>query len=688
MQELGKINGMRELGTIAWRVTFLSLLVVATAGAQQDNWYTNSFYLLHEDHHTVATAAVGADADPLLTEQLVNLSRPDMIQIHAKGNPGWTTYPSKIGHVPPKLARDVLGLWRDIARRNGYHFSIYYNIGRDGEIMRRQPQWNRSKHDGSEWERALCYHSGVAESYIWPMLKEIMAGYDPDGFWLDGSVFTISLCYCPSCRERFKRQTDMELPENESEPGWSQFHEMQRQIYREFINNTCKLIHSTDPDCLVSFNWAYSVRMPEKPDPGIAYLTGDIANRVEGLSLEAHWYDGVGIPFDLMTTGYAFEQPDGMPMRKVPKARPQMEQEMAIVVANGGRFNLWDNPSATSGLDPNMHQFYSKIVQPFLRSRQRWCLGSKRLADVSLFHGAAAHYALAESTVRSFNKANNRIDGAAAILPRLHLNYEMVGDWRLHVQDVCSPLLLVEHPKKLTDKDIDGIIQLIKAGGNVLVTGMGVQQDRRLLSVFGIAKVGHSQSPENLTSTINGRDYPFRHYLYKVTTGMAETLLTVTDAGGEVWPLLTANSYGEGTAYYVAIPLLSAHGEQTPPLEMVRDVMTAMVPPEKRLVTTEAPDHVEVVLRQKNSQYILHEVNMAKGQRTYSPQRPGAYRPVTIHSFAPVKPHKTSIRVPSRPKRITMQPGDTEIKNWGYVEGRVELVVPAFDVHQMVVVQL
>jgi len=688
MQELGKINGKRGINTVTWHVALLSLLAVGTAAAQQHNWYTNSFYLLHEDHHTVPTAAVGADADPRLTEQLVNISRPDMIQIHAKGNPGWTTYPSKIGHVPPKLARDVLGLWRDIAHRNGYHFSIYYNIGRDGEIMKRQAQWNRSKHNGREWERALCYHSGVAEGYIWPMLKEIMAGYDPDGFWLDGSVFTIYMCYCQSCQERFKRQTGMELPENEREPGWPQFHEMQRQIYREFINNTCKLIHSIDPECLVSFNWAYSVRMPEKPDPGIGYLTGDIANRVEGLSLEAHWYDGVGVPFDLMTTGHTFVKPDGMPMRKVPKARPQMEQEMAIVVANGGRFNLWDNPSSTSGIDPNMHQFYSKVVQPFLRSRQRWCLGSKRLADISLFHGAAAQYALGESTVRSFNKANNRIEGAANMLPRLHLNYEMVGDWRLHVQDVCSPLLIVEHPKKLTDKDVDGIIRFIKAGGNVLVTGMGIQQDRRLLLVFGLTEVGNPQSPETLASTINGRDYRFEHYLYKVETCMAKTLLTVTDGGGKVWPLLTAHGYGEGTAYYVAIPLLSEHGEQTPPLEMVRDVMTAIVPPEKRLVTTEAPEHVEIVLRQKNSQYILHEVNMAKGQRTYAPPRPGSYRPVTIHSLAPVKPHKASIRVPRKPKRVTVQPGGTAFKNWGYVDGRVELVVPAFDVHQMVVVQL
>ena len=51
-----------------------------------------------------------------------------------------------------------------------------------------------------------------------------------------------------------------------------------------------------------------SHKLHPNPDPGIAYLTGDIANRVEGLSLEAHWYDGTDLPYELMTTGYTFEK--------------------------------------------------------------------------------------------------------------------------------------------------------------------------------------------------------------------------------------------------------------------------------------------------------------------------------------------------------------------------------------------
>ncbi len=275
--------------------------VAAMPGSEGGNWYERAFYLLHEDHHTQARFEVGRDADPATTARLIALSTPDVLQIHAKGNPGWTTYPTKIGHTPPKLARDVLAVWRDIAEDMNRPFSVYYNIGRDGVIMKRRPEWNRVRADGKPVDRAICYHSGVAEAYLWPMVREIMAGYGPAGFWFDGSVFTIRMCYCAKCRERFRREHGQDPPTKPTDKAWPVFQAMQRQIYREFVRETATMIHEIDPDCLVAFNWAYSLRMPEKPDPGIAYLTGDIGNRVEGLSAEAHWYDGTGRPFDLMT---------------------------------------------------------------------------------------------------------------------------------------------------------------------------------------------------------------------------------------------------------------------------------------------------------------------------------------------------------------------------------------------------
>ena len=666
----------------------VAMAAVAVLGltAAAGNWYEESFYLLHEDHHTGSRWEVGRDADPAETRRLVALSRPDVVQIHAKGNPGWTTYPTQIGHTPPKLARDVLGLWRDLARAGGYHWSVYYNIGRDGEIMKRRPEWNRSRPDGSEIEKALCYHSGVAEGYLWPMIDEILTGYRPDGFWFDGSCFTIRNCYCDTCRTRFKQQWWLNPPTKPGEKGWAAYKEMQREIYREFINSTAERIHERDPACLVAFNWAYSLRMPERPDPGIAYLTGDIGNRVEGLSPEAHWYDSAGLPFDLMTqlnTLYEKEEGGKTVRTMAPKPPPQIEQEMAVIVANGGRYFLWDNPTPTSGLVPERHAFAGRVVAPFLRAREPWCRGTERVPDASLLHSAATHYAVTASHPTAFPVRNNRIDGATAALARLHLNYEMVGDGRLAGGEVRSPLLVVEHPKVLTAETVDGLLAYVRGGAGLLVTGMGLGRDDRLSEAFGVRLTAPPTGAEPLTAEVAGRTVRFRHWLYRLRCRGAETVMTVRDGEGDAHPLLTRHRAGEGTAWYVTLPLLSLHGKDAVPEAVVAEVFERVRPSRGRHLTTTAPPEVEVVLRRRGGTVVAHLVNTGRGERKVLSTSQRRYTRITRLPVAPAC--RVTVRLPARPARVHLEPQGTEVKDWQFADGRVTVEVPTFAVHQMVV---
>lgn len=656
------------------------------------NWYEKSFYLLHEDHHTRGGWEVGRDADPERTAELIALSRPDVIQIHAKGNPGWTTYPSEIGYTPPKLARDVLGVWRDIARRDGYHFSAYYNIGRDGEIMEHKSQWNRQKANGEPYVRKLCYHSGVAEEYLWPMVKEIMEDYQPDGFWFDGSVFTVDVCYCEKCRERFRQEYDMEAPEGPNSPGWAAYREMQRQIYREFVRDTAAMVHQLDPDCLVAVNWAYSLRMPEEPDENVGYLTGDIGNRVEGLSAEAHWYDSQGRPFDLMTRIYT--RPEG------PKPPEQIEQEMAIIIANGGRYFAWDAPSRESGLDATRMEFLGEVVAPFLREREEWCLGSRRVADVSLLHSAAAHYAATASSVHCFEKEDIRIDSACQELFRAHLNYEMVPDWRLEEQEIESPVLIVEHPAALAEGATQSFREYVSSGGTLLLTGMGITHGDDILDLCGVEEVIDSDEPEEVV--ISGLEPSLRTYdwFYRATSGKGEVVVEAQDGEGERWPLLIRNRVGEGEVLYAAIPLLTM---QPMPLgegfcshgELVQSIMEVVLPSEDRWVTIDAPDTVEVVLRRRDDAFVLHLVNRASGERKstkYLWRGSGFERQFfeeTRITDIPVVPScRVSVRLPARPQTVSLQPDDERLSDWSFEDGRLEVTIPSFAIHQMVVMEL
>ncbi|MBM4092711.1 MAG: hypothetical protein FJ276_25375 [Planctomycetes bacterium] len=601
------------------------------ASQPPSNWYVHGFYLLHLDHHTNARMEVGRDADLTETARLLSLSKPDVIQIHAKGNPGWTTYPTNIGYTPPRLANDVMRLWADLAREEGYVFSAYYNIGRDGEIMKRHPEWNRIKPDGTLRDRALCYHSGVAEGYLWPMIDEIMDRYHPAGFWFDGSCFTVATCYCPKCRARFRREHAMDAPTSVQRPGWIAYKEMQREIYRQFVRDTAARIKKRDPACLVAVNWAYSLRMPEEPPAGVDYLTGDHATRLDDLAPDAIWYDGQSRPFDLMTTVFVRDKD-----RRLPKPTPQIQQEMGLILAHGGRYFAWDTPTDGSGLVAERQEMLGKVVAPFLRSRQAWCLDSRRLPDVSLFHGAAAHYAASVDNAAVFPRQNPPLLAACDGLRRLHLTPEMVSDRRLDEGDVRGRLLILEDTAELTEVNRQALRRYVEGGGRVLLTG-------RAIATARLVEVGNK-------------------------SGLVQEKL----GRGEVF-CLTQALFGEPAG---------AASSPTDAATILRQVL----PPTQRRIVTEAPDTVELVLREKDNATVLHLVNIAPGKREYDPKTPGFVN-MRLTELPSAPACRTALRLSSRPHKVTLEPQDQACDDWTWSDGLLNLTIPAFDVHQMVVIQ-
>ncbi len=608
-------------------------VLAAVDSTATGNWYQRSFFLLHLDHHTNERMEVGIDADPVETARLINLVKPDVIQIHAKGNIGWTTYPTMIGHALPRLARDVMRIWADIARSDGYVFSAYYNIGRDREIMRRRPAWNRVRADGTPYDNMLCYHSGVSEQYLWPMIDEIMDRYRPGGFWFDGSCFTVNNCYCEKCRERFRQQTQRTAPENPQQPGWAEYKEMQRQIYRDFCAQTVARIKQHDPACQVAINWAYAWRMPEEPPPGLDYFTGDTGCEWDQIAPAAIWYDSQGKPFDLMTTVY-YNDSQGSHL----KPRLQLEQELGIIIAHGGRYFAWDNPTPGSALLADRYEMMARVVSPYLRSRQPWCLNSRALPEVGVFHGAASHYAQNNSTSVAFPGKSPTLLAACDGLRRLHLSPEMISDHRLDLGDIHGRLLLLEDTVGLTDANRRALSRYAENGGRILLTGRAVDSAR---------------------------------------------LVPETDAPVSE---LRRHQIGRGEVFCLPDPLFASGDVEKDTSTSAEKILKQLLPTADRLLTTDAPDSIELVLRERDGVRILHAVNIDPGRRDRDPQ---ASRLTSLHlSELPSAPAcHISALVARRPAVVTLQPQNQPVKEWMWRDGKVEFELPAFETHQMVVIE-
>ena len=634
--------------------------------------------MLHLDHHTLDDWNVGWEADYNETERLLRIANPDVIQIHTKGNPGWTTYPSKVGFTPPKLKVDVIDVWSRIARNNGFIFSAYYNIGRDGEIMKRKPEWNRIDVNGQPYHRKLCYNSGVVEGYLWPQLEEIMIKYHPAGFWFDGSCFTVDVCYCDRCNERFRGKYGVELPKAPDENLWDEFKDMNRQIYKEFIDYITGKIKEKDPQCLVCFNLAFGVRMPIEPE-FVDYLSTDYCNNVWHTSSEQHWLDSTGKPFELVTACW-LDYPDGS---RRPKPVKQIQQEMAQAIANGGRYWAWDNPTNESGLVEERMQYLGDVVQPFLRSRKEFSLHSRRLPDMSFLFSATDHYMSTRHLVNCHIFPGD-IDEQTAKLQKMHLNYEFVSETQLDKLQVNSPLLVVENATALSESNIKALGKLVKEGRNVLLTANTCMLNG-VSKLCGVSVENTKEESVLWKIDVNGKEIAVKSSVWKTTLECAKLLISAK-AEGTHFPMLTVNTVGRGCVYSVFYPLLTDEGHD---FSLTQYIFDSILPLKNRLVSTDLPQYAEVILRAKENHRYVHIVNNHEGTRRIiscdhfsvngSPIEPN----VRIDDLPVIPAGTIWVKTEAKPERVLLEPEGVELQ-WTFDDGYIKIHVTKVEVHAIV----
>jgi len=274
------------------------------------------------------------------------------------------------------------------------------------------------------------------------------------------------------------------------------------------------------PDCRVAVNWAYGHILPEAAAEPVDHLTGDRASHVDMLAWDAHWYDSQGKPFDLMTAVFIDEGE-----RKTCKPAEQIEQELAIIVANGGRYFAWDNPTAASGLVPERQEYLGRVVAPFLRARQPWCAQTERVPDAAVLNSSTDHYAATLNSPMCFAMSPKRVLGPADALCRQHLNYDVVSTARLLRGDVGAPLLVVDNPAALTADEIEAVRGWAAHRGTLLLTGTRFQREFRSGRIVRTEVPLGEHAPESLSALLARALPQERRHVVTDAPGYVEVVL-------------------------------------------------------------------------------------------------------------------------------------------------------------------
>jgi len=104
-------------------VLFFPLLTISFIPSDQSGTFkhpnklrrSQSFWGLHFDRHVQqGDDHLGATLTEGMVDSLINMGRPDFIQVDCKGHPGFCSYPTEVGQQAVSYDKDPLALIRKV----------------------------------------------------------------------------------------------------------------------------------------------------------------------------------------------------------------------------------------------------------------------------------------------------------------------------------------------------------------------------------------------------------------------------------------------------------------------------------------------------------------------------------------------------------------------------------------------
>lgn len=185
------------------------------------------------------------------------------LMLYCKDHWGITYYDTAVGKKHPALKGDWIKEVAPVLKRNNIEFNAYYCLEYDNHACISHPEWSTLKSDGTpltcsyskaQWKMP-CYETEYRQ-YALTQLDEIVRNYRPDSLFLD--IFGKSLCYCDSCKTKFKKAYGYNLPEKEEE--LTKVHhdvvEFLDSCAKEMLADIISTVKGIDPEIKVTINFA------------------------------------------------------------------------------------------------------------------------------------------------------------------------------------------------------------------------------------------------------------------------------------------------------------------------------------------------------------------------------------------------------------------------------------------------
>jgi hypothetical protein len=608
------------------------------------------FFGLHFDlHPNPSDPALGRDVTEQMVDDLLRRVKPDYLQYDAKGHAGWLGWPSKVSDPAPHIVNDSLAVYRKVTARNGVALFIHFSGVWDTKAVTDHPAWARIDADGRPDSRNTSTFGPYVDLRMIPQLSEAASTYNLDGAWVDGECWSVAPDYGEAARQAFLARTGMAtLPRRAGDPGWNEFLDFNREQFRRYVRHYVDALHQSNPGFQIASNWLYSTMVPEKPDLPVDFISGDYLGNgaISTARLESRYMAQTGKPWDLMAWG--FQQAGSNAIGHIHKPAVQLQQEAAVVLAQGGGFQVYYQPSRAGHFEDSHVQTMARVAE-FCRARQKVSHKSEPVPQIGVVFSKDSLYRTANRMFGGWGRHTDPARGWIDALVECRYSVDVLPDWKLTAELLKPyPLIVLPEWAGIGGRVKDALLAYAGGGGQLLLSGA-----ENMALFAGPMKVQLKGAPAEQAAFVGGGEVlaNCKGLWQDVVPGSAQVLATRhpdQDTTRDGQPAAVA----AGNLLAIPGPIGRIFAATHAPA--VRALVQRLVAPRFRpLVAVDGPPTLEVALRRKNGRLMVHLLNATAMQVA------GDFSAVDY--IPPVGPVTLTFRSGVAPLRATVEPAGSPI---------------------------
>lgn len=436
--------------------------------------------------------------DPNSLVQLLKGAGAQQIVVKCRPHTGLAHYPTKIGRMHKGLkGKDYVKEMTDLCHENGIAVMAYFSQIFDNYAYDHHPSWRVINGEGRTSREYLepgsssmfrkgrygivCPNNEEYREYVRACLNEITSNYEFESIFLD-MPFLPEVCFCPSCKEKYYRQSGHELPTiiDWSDPVFREYQLIREKWMGEFAAFSTKCVKEIRHEVTIEHNMAvasapWQFATSDFVADACDYVGGDLYGGYLEQTFISKYYRNLSkaLPFVYITS----RCDPNLQYHTTTKTKEEFLLHIMTSLAHNGALSICDGINPDGTLCEEVYNGPVKEAFAVSQKYEKYVSGALQ-TNVSIWFPSHSKYDWSENgkPVSEHAKFDNFVNGfirdkvlLASILRTENIPFDVVPSKTL--SSLSNNLLAISNVVSIQDDEMAEIERFVKNGGNLYVSG-------------------------------------------------------------------------------------------------------------------------------------------------------------------------------------------------------------------------